>query len=145
MKIPTSKNWGNINKQDLDANWAFEQFCGKTFQEAESMFKQSAIYYQEGLQSMPAIPFNFYAPALASYIESNDAEGDSDGASTFLHMISWILKNHHEIISKETKEILLKAAQKVASNQQYYGADIEIYGEFSALYKEIEILFNNCA
>ena len=70
MKIPNRSDWGDIDKDDLDANCAFKHFFGKSFTEAQSMFQKNAMYYQEDLQSMPAAPFNFYVPALAKYIVS---------------------------------------------------------------------------
>ena len=138
MKVPNRSDWGDIDKSDLDANWAFKQFFGKSFSEAESMFQENAMYYQEDLQSMPSKPFNFYAPALATYITSSQAADDSDGASSFLHMIAWMFKTQHEIISKETKQLLINVAKRIASNQQFYDADIDIYGEFSRIYDDIE-------
>lgn len=102
------------------------------------MFQENALYYQEDLQSMPAAAFNFYAPALVRYITSPQATGDSDGASSFLHMVSWMLKTQRNIISPETEQLLLSAAEQVSRNQTFYEADIGIYGEFPEVYMEIQ-------
>lgn len=74
MPIPSFADWGSIDHTDLDAKWAFDTFLGKSFAEAEAMFESHALYYQEGLQSMPRVPFNFYAPAFVKYIMSDRAE-----------------------------------------------------------------------
>ncbi len=98
MKIPTISDWGRVDQDDLDAAWAFKQFSGKSFEEAEALFQSNALYYQEDLQSMPAKAFNFYAPALAAYLTSERAAGDSDGASSFLHTVIWMLETRHHCL-----------------------------------------------
>lgn len=138
MKIPTSSDWGEINHDDLDADYAHKQFFGKSFDEAVAMFQRNALHYQEDLQSMPAAAFNFYAPALVKYITSPQAAGDSDGASSFLHMVSWMLKTQRNIISQKTEQLLLGTAEQISRNQAFYEADIHIYGEFPELYAEIQ-------
>lgn len=138
MKIPTSTDWGEINHDDLDADWAYKTFFGKSFDEAVAMFQKNALYYQEDLQSMPASAFNFYAPALVKYITSPQAAGDSDGASSFLHMVSWMLKTQRHLISAETESLLLDAAGQISRNQAFYDADVSIYGEFKDDYAEIQ-------
>jgi hypothetical protein len=137
MRIPTSADWGDINHDDLDADWAYKEFLGKSFDEAVTMFQENALYYQEDLQSMPTSAFNFYAPALVKYITSPQAAGDSGGASSFLHMVSWMLKTQRHIISVETEKLLLSAAEQVSKNQAFYQADICIYGEFTEVYEEV--------
>lgn len=137
MKVPNRSDWGSIDKHDLDGNCAFKQFFGKSFSEAESMFQENAMYYQEDLQSMPSVPFNFYAPALAKYIISDRARDDCDGASTFLHMVKWMLQTQHDMITKKTEQLLVEASDHVARNQLFYDADIDIYGSFSEIYSEI--------
>ena len=102
------------------------------------MFQENALYYQEDLQSMPASAFNFYAPALVKYITSPQAAGDSDGASSFLKMVSWMLKTQRNIISPETELLLLGAAEQISQNQDFYEADVSIYGEFQDVYAEIQ-------
>ena len=138
MKIPTKSDWGEINHDDLDADYAYKQFFGKSFEEAIAMFQRNALHYQEDLQSMPAQAFNFYAPALAEYILSVEAAGDSDGASSFLHMTFWMIKTHRSRIYPETEQLLLDVAEKVARNQAFYEADIDIYGKFQNIYDDIQ-------
>jgi hypothetical protein len=140
MQIPTQEDWGQVNEQDLDAKWAFKTFLGKSFAEAEAMFQENALYYQEDLQSMPRVPFNYYAPALIKYITSERAKGDSDGASSFLRLIIWLLKASREVIAPETEQQLLAAAAHVARRQDFYEADVSIYDDFKDLYREIQEL-----
>lgn len=133
-------DWGDVNQDDLDAKWSFDTFFGKSFSEAEAMFQTNPLNYQEDLQSMPASAFNFYAPALAKYITSEHAKGDSDGASSFLHTVAWMLKTRRHIISPDTEELLVNAASRVARRQEFYEAALAIYGNFANLYAEIQEL-----
>ena len=145
MKKLNIADWGEIDQRDLDAAWAYRQFAGKSFDDAEALFQSNALYYQEDLQSMPAAAFNFYAPALVKYLTSERAAGDSDGASSFLHTIIWMLKTRRSIIATETAKLLLSAADHIAKHQQFYDADVSIYGHFSDLYAEILGLSNQPA
>jgi hypothetical protein len=140
MQIPSRDDWGQINENDLDAKWAFDAFLGKSFAEAEAMFEKNALYYQEDLQSMPHVPFNYYAPALVKYITSDRAKGDSDGASSFLRLIIWLLKSNRTVMTPQTEQALVAAAEQVAGRQDFYEADLDIYGDFADLYKEISEL-----
>ena len=140
MNPPTRADWGDIDESDLDAQWAFKQFFQKPFAEAEEMFQANALYYQEDLQSMPYAAFNFYAPALAKYITSEQARGDSDGASSFLHMVVWMLKTARAMIAPEIELVLVAASQRIARDQQFYDADVDIYGRFPEVCAEIESL-----
>jgi hypothetical protein len=140
MQIPSLTDWGPIDHADLDAKWAFDTFRGKSFAEAEALFERHALYYQEGLQSMPRVPFNFYARAFVAYIMSDRARGDADGASSFLDLVSWLLKSNRPIMNPETEKELLGAARHVSQRQEFYEADADIYGRFAERHAEIEQL-----
>ncbi len=143
MKTPCHEDWGEINHNDLDANWAFRQFFGKSFDQAEEIFRSNTLYYQEDLQSIPAAVFSFCAPALLSYLLSPDARGDSDGASSFLHLVIGMLKARRNVVSAETGHILVSTAGHIALKQDFYEVDVHIYGNFSDLYAQIHELAEN--
>lgn len=86
---------------------------------------------------MPSIAFNYYAPVFAKYILSNTAKGDSDGASSFLHLVIELVEANRSLATEETEQTLIAAAQKVAMRQVFYDADRDIYGDFSDLYDRI--------
>ena len=140
MQIPSRADWGEIDENDLDAKWAFDTFFGKSFAAAEEMFQSNAMHFGEDLESMPAAPLNFYAPALVQYITSEHAKGDADGASTFLHRVAWLLKSRGALLHPETEVALIGAADQVARRQNFYEADEDIYGRFADLYVEIQRL-----
>lgn len=137
MRIPSKSQWGTIETDNLDADWAYQHFAGISIEAAERLFQDNALYYQEALISMPPIAFNCYAPVFARYIVSEHAEFDADGASSFLHMIIELLEANRSLTSSRTLTCLLEAARIVSEKQTYYDADIDIYGEFSELYVRI--------
>src|SRR5262245_60652853 len=138
MQIPSLTHWGEIDPADLDATWAFDTFFGKSFAEAEAMFERHALYYQEGLPSMPPVPFNFYVGALVKYVTSDRARGDADGAASFLDLVAWLLKSNRTIMTPETERAMLDAARQVSQRQAFYAADADIYGMFAERYADIE-------
>ena len=137
MSIPNKQDWGKINKNDLDAKYAYKNFYGISTSQAYKLFIDDALFYQEDLLSMPSIPFNYYAPIFADYIISQNAKEDSDGGSSYLHMIIEMLTSFKHLPSTKTREKLLKNAKLVANQQSYYDADKSIYGDFLDFYKQI--------
>ncbi|MDH3337031.1 MAG: hypothetical protein OER22_01705 [Gammaproteobacteria bacterium] len=137
MRTPSKSSWGVIEKNNLDAECAFRQFAGKSLKEAEKMFRDNALHYQEDLLAMPSIAFDYYAPIFADYVLSNNAKGDSDGASSFLHMVIELLQANRSLANEKTEKTRINAAKNVATRQAFYDADTDIYGEFSELYDQI--------
>ena len=138
MSIPSKSDWGYIDKNDIELQYTFDMFFGMTEQQAWKLCQSHADNYQEELQSMPKIPFNFYAPILCKYIVSDKARGDSDGASCFIDMVAWVLKTQAIKIENETRELLINSARFVSSNQDFYDADADIYGYFREKFNEVE-------
>ncbi len=74
----------DINVYDsLDERWAVGNFLGKTLQQAEELFRESAVTYQEDLQHMGPVAFRFYVPAFVSYLRSAVSSGDSYAVNGF--------------------------------------------------------------
>ncbi len=138
MNGPSQEEWGNINKNSLDEYCAYSHFYTKSFDEAVDMFAKNALYHQEDLTYMPIKPFNFYVKAFVKYILSNKAKGDADGASSFLDMVEWKLETEADIISSDIKKLLIETSKKVSTNQQFYDADQDIYGDFLEKYEKIK-------
>lgn len=58
MPLPTRQD---INVHDsLDERSACEHFLGKSLLEAETLFRENSLYYQEDLMFMGASAFRFY-------------------------------------------------------------------------------------
>src|SRR5262245_43062169 len=85
MTLPTRQD---INVHDsLDERSACERFLGKSLEEAEALFRENSLYYQEDLMFMGATAFRFYVQAVISYIQSDAATGDSDIISCFANTL----------------------------------------------------------
>jgi hypothetical protein len=135
--LPGKKEWGNPAENDLEAHYAYSNFLGKSLVEAVQMFQTNALHFQEDLGAMPAVPFNFYVMAFVTYIMSDSAHGDADGASAFLRMTHWQLKHRSDLIDRGVMSALLVACASVAQHQSFYAADPDIYGDFPEHYKAI--------
>lgn len=138
MRPPTEADWAALDPNDIETPYIHEHFFGKTFEEAQEVFESNAIFYGEELLSMPYGLFNFYAPALVTYLLSERARGDSDGASSFLSRMPWLLEKMPELMSKDTKKLLLEASEKIAHSQDFYDASPQIYGNFLDEYAKIK-------
>jgi hypothetical protein len=143
VNIPNSEDWGHVNRDDLDAAWAFDKFFGLSFVEARALFAKHALYYQEGLSSMPPIPFRFYVRAFADYIASEDSRGDADGALSFLELLLETLKRHRELLDLPCASLLLATARRITHYQESYEANISIYGDFSVCLQQIERAYDS--
>jgi hypothetical protein len=57
-----------INVYDsLDERSACRNFLGKTLDQAEALFRESSLYYQEGLMWMGPVAFRYYIQAAINY------------------------------------------------------------------------------
>jgi len=140
MDIPEEKDWGNW-KDDLDVRYAHGNFAGKSISEAIELFVEHSLHYQEDLQWMPIIPFQFYIHAYMEYIISERSKEDSDGASCYLRLIKLKLENEPEQVLN-IFELLLPSLRAVADRQNFYDANIEIYGDFKEIFSSICRLYN---
>ena len=69
----------DINVHDsLDERSAVEHFFGQDLLQAEVLFRENFLYYQEDLMWMGPRAFCFYVDAAIAYLLSPAASGDSD-------------------------------------------------------------------
>jgi hypothetical protein len=95
MTLPSRQD---INVYDsLDERSACEHFLGKSLDEAEALFRENWLYYQEDLMFMGISAFRFYVQAAIRFIQSDAAAGDSDIVSCF----AMILEHRLEYESAE--------------------------------------------
>ena len=95
MQIPTELDWQNPYG-DLDIKKAKEHFFGKTLEEAEELFVENALYYQEDILFMPSIPFRYYVHAYMNYLLDKRSKGDTEAASCFLMVIKCKMGLHED-------------------------------------------------
>jgi len=124
MKLPTCKD---INIYDsLEEIIAVEHFLGKSLEEAEKLFGQNSLYYQEDLMWMGPVAFRFYVQSAIRYIQSEAASGDSDMINCFADTLEFRLE--HE--SQELQPVAVQLATicgYVLVNLDRFDVDAEIY------------------
>jgi hypothetical protein len=62
----------------LDEARAVEHFVGKSLDEAEALFRENSLYYEEDLLWMGPVAFRFYIHAAINYVQSEHSTGDCD-------------------------------------------------------------------
>lgn len=117
----------DINVYDsLDERWAVGNFLGKTLAQAEELFRESAMTYQEDLQHMGPVAFRFYVPAFVTYLRSAASSGDSYAVNAFASLV----RNRWESEPEELKlvrELLADACRTVLGEYDRFGVDEAIY------------------
>ena len=126
MPIPTREE---INVYDsLDERSACEHFLGKTLHEAEKLFRENSLYYQEDLQWMGPVAFRYYVTAAISYIRSQAAIGDSD----IISCLAGILKSRLEHEPNELRPVADRLAyicDYMIDHYDKFEVTREIYGD----------------
>jgi hypothetical protein len=135
MNVPTEDDWRS-EVWSLDTEWAYKNFHGKTAEEAVPLFEESALIYQEDLTYMPSRVFGYYLKAYITYLMSDAARGDPDGASCFISLINFRIEHDRDDIIPLWPEIE-PVLEKLAEHQDVFEAEWVIYGSFRARIHEI--------
>lgn len=141
MKIPSREEWGDF-EGDLDTEYAFKVFFGKSMSEAVTLIQRNPIERAEELRFMPSVPFRCYVLAFRNYILSKKSRNDSDAASCYLRLIEQKIVEEPDTI-KPVMPALLESVQKVAETQSFYDADLDIYGDFKQIRARIMAAYKN--
>ena len=139
MTLPTRQE---INVHDsLDERTACEHFLGKSLAEAEALFREASLAYQEDLMFMGASAFRFYVQAAISYIQSESATGDSDIISCFAS----ILEHRLEYEAEELRPVADRLASICGYILEHYDRfDLmsEIYGDVRPRFQALRQTFS---
>lgn len=134
MALPTAKE---INVRDsLDERCACEHFLGKTVEEAELLFRENALFYQEDLMFMGPVAFCYYVPAYIRYLKSEHSKDDSDAVNCFQGLLQFIFEHQPSFLPACARE-LAEACRYVVSDYEKFSVNVEIYGD---LQKQFEML-----
>src|ERR671921_640189 len=88
-RLPTGDE---INVFDsLDERTAVQHFLGKDLKQAEALFRENFLAYQEDLMWMGPMAFRFYVPAAIDYLLSEEADHDADAVNSFCTLIEFRL------------------------------------------------------
>lgn len=136
-QLPVEADFIDPESEDLDERYALKVFIGKTPEQAEILFQQNFLFYQEELEYMKANAFRFYLlPALA-YIRSATADNDSDAVST----LSSRLESRLADISSVSTLALTAAdtIRQILSSFDRFDCDCDIYGDVPSRYRDLLI------
>jgi hypothetical protein len=141
LGIPTEADWGNYSA-DLDQNWAHQHYYGKTNEEMQKYFHNSPIEGASDLRFMPEIPFRYYMLGYRDFVISRNFEvcEDASAADCFLSLVQHKLEKHPRYTVPIMSE-LLPAIEHVATHQEEFNADEDIFGNFLERLDRIRTLF----
>lgn len=131
-EIPRRDAWSGY-EDDPDVKYAHKLLFGKSTAEVQQYFGGTrSIERADELLFMPRRAFQYYVFAFAEFVISDAAVKDSDSASPFL----LLLVNREKRDPGSVSEIYLElrsVVEFVASHQDRYEADPDIYGSFPDL------------
>jgi len=136
QRPPTREEWGDL-KADLDVEFGFQEFGGKTLEEAAPLFAEDPIDRASALQFTPPVVFNYYIFAFAAAATDPSSRGRADLASCFLKLVQARALEQPETLAVVWPE-LLPAVAMVSEQQSFYDADPGTYGSFASLRQEAE-------
>jgi hypothetical protein len=135
MHIPGDEEWRGY-ETDLDAKYAHTLLFGKSIDEVQPLFGGGrSIERADELRFVPGAVFRYYVHAFAKFVKSDAAKGDPDSASSFLHLLA----TREERDVSAVYDSLAETIEFIASHQQHYRANREIYGSFRKLATKIRL------
>jgi hypothetical protein len=118
----------------LDERWAVKHFLGKDLEQAQALFRENFLYYQEALMHMGPKAFRFYVQAAIKYLLSVESDGNSDAANTFCGLIEFGLEWEPDKIAASCP-IIREGILGILENFERYGCDVAIYGDLAGRYR----------
>jgi len=127
--VPGEAEWAG-HEQDLDAQYAHHRYFGKTTDEVMYDFRDLVIERASELREVPRPVFQYYVFAFVDLFASPcESAEQADCASVFLRLLC----DRERIDPGSVADLypeLRDTVEHVAGNQAFYGADIDIYGDF---------------
>jgi hypothetical protein len=130
--IPTASD---INVFDsLDEQSAVDHFLGKDLSQAEALFRENFIYYQEDLMWMGPRAFCYYVQAAIAYLVSPASDGDSHAASSFSTVVEFRVDHDRNLIEPAVPR-LRDAIRTLMTNFSRFAMEPSAYGDVESRYK----------
>ncbi len=123
-----------------DEAFAVRNFLGKSLDEAEALFRENSIYYQEDLLSMGPVAFRFYVRAAIRYVRSAHADGDSDIINCLAGILSF-RQEHYPADLVPCAGLLGVFCDDVLKQFDRFHADPEIYPGLRERYQHLAEIF----
>ena len=135
MRLPTAREINPV-PEFLDGQSAERHFLGKTLDEAEALFRENSLYYQENLMFMGVVAFRFYVRAAIRYLESDAAQGDADMVNCFASLLEYRIGYERQELRAIAAE-LVESCAYVISNFEKFDVDADIYGNLRARFEKL--------
>ena len=137
VTVPSREAWGDLSV-DPDVEYGHELFGGKTVTEAAPLFLDNPMERAAELRFTPPAVFNYYVFCFVGHLLGSQGAGQSDMASCFLRLVRDRARDHPATLT-DVWGRLWPAVVQVSDRQAFYDADVEIYGAFLALRRDIEM------
>jgi len=141
VDMPFESSW-TVASDDEDGLMAKVELMGLDEVQARKKLVISGSTYSEWLECLPRQPFQFYLKVLLQYLLSEASEGDFGISSSLFSFLPRKIEKCPECFDG-IKGRLLEALFKIAGRQEYFDADIDIFGSFHKRALEISSLMNN--
>jgi hypothetical protein len=134
-RIPTREE---INVFDsLDERTACNNFLGKSIDDAQRLFVENSLRYQEDLMFMGPAAFRFYVEAAIRYIQSPEAKYDADIINCFAGILELRLKFESEQLAPVAERLAL-ACDFIIGHWDFFDVHPELYGRLKETYFNLE-------
>jgi len=122
--LPTKDDFNPWGPNNLDAEWAWDNFCGLTLEKAHAKFRERPEIYQEDFMFMGGKAFAFYFPVVERYLlDTPDFENEGDDRE------SWILaKCIENQFKSKTSQYVQHLADRVTMLSQFVQKNIRRFG-----------------
>jgi len=133
----------DINVYDsLDERVACEHFFGRSLDEAEQLFRENSLLYQEDLMWMGPAAFRYYVQAAGQYIQSEAAVGDSAIVACLLSILNFRLEREpHEL--RPIAGQLESLCAYVVEHYSVFEVSVEIYGDLRPRFTQLRARLRN--
>ena len=132
MRLPSVDE---INVFDsLDERDAVKHFLGKDLSQAQAIFRENFLRYQEDLMWMGPKAFGFYVTAAINHLRSADSDGDADAARSFCSLIEF-RQDWETADVADARAILREGILAILEKFDRYGCDVNIDGDVAGRYR----------
>jgi len=139
MTLPSHQD---INVHDsLDERSASEHFLGKTLEQAEALFRENSLYYQEDLMWMGPRAFCYYVDAVIRYVQSEAASRDTDIILSLISILEFRLE-HQPADMLPVAGKLGAFCDYIVQHHERFQLAAEYYGDFRARFQVLQTGFS---
>jgi hypothetical protein len=142
MTLPTRDEINVYNS--LDEISATEHFLNKTLEDAEALFRENSLRYQEDLMWMGPRAFHFYLQAALNYLRSDASTGDDHFIYCLYKIVLFRMDEKEFVVALDVVNRLIDYVignyKKFAINSNVYGDLLGKYVELKSQLKDVKVI-----